>query len=305
MKENKLVLGTAQLGFNYGIANTIGKPTEENALEIMKYAAENGIYYFDTSYDYGDSEIRIGRFLSCCEENYCNKINIITKLPSLRGKEINGEIIKYFFFKSLHRLNQKLLYCYMVHDFNDINNNCDIVSKTFLKLKEEGYIKKIGVSVYDESQIKFLLRNFDFDLIQVPISIFDQRLFKDNSLLELKKKSVDIYARSIFLQGLIFFNQSNLPMGLKKVKKYIKRLNDISFKFKLSKEEIALFFANSINEINKIVLGVDNVPQLKKNVEIINKRKNFHKIKTVINFQDFNIDDTNIIDPRRWKMNNF
>ena len=35
MKENKLVLGTAQLGLDYGIANTVGKPTKKQAIEII------------------------------------------------------------------------------------------------------------------------------------------------------------------------------------------------------------------------------------------------------------------------------
>ena len=62
MKENKLVLGTAQLGLNYGVANKTGKPTQNKAFEIMKYAVENGINYFDTAYNYGNSEIIIGKF---------------------------------------------------------------------------------------------------------------------------------------------------------------------------------------------------------------------------------------------------
>jgi len=46
MRENKLVLGTAQLGLDYGIANKLGKPAENKAFDIMKYAAENGINYY-------------------------------------------------------------------------------------------------------------------------------------------------------------------------------------------------------------------------------------------------------------------
>lgn len=62
MKANKIVLGTAQLGLDYGIANKIGKPEENKAFEIMKYAVENGINYFDTAYSYGNSEIIIRKF---------------------------------------------------------------------------------------------------------------------------------------------------------------------------------------------------------------------------------------------------
>ena len=48
----KLVLGTVQLGLDYGIVNKNGKPTSEKALEILNTAIDNNIYIFDTAQDY-------------------------------------------------------------------------------------------------------------------------------------------------------------------------------------------------------------------------------------------------------------
>lgn len=299
METNKLVLGTAQLGLNYGIANKTGKPVESEALEIMKYAVENGISYFDTAYSYGNSEIIIGKFLDL-HKNYKNRINIITKMPSLKKEKLNEKNINNRFFESLNRLGQKSIYCYMVHDFNDIRNNCDEIGKVFLKFKENNYIKKIGVSIYDKSQIKFLLKNFDFDLIQIPINIFDQRLLMDDILVDLKKRGIEIYTRSVFLQGLIFLDKNNLPLKFKSIKKQLEKLNDISLKFNLSKEEIALIFVSTINEIDKIVIGIEKIEQLKRNIKIANNFKNFNKIKSIINFKYFAIEDEDMIDPRKW-----
>ena len=299
MKESKLVLGTAQLGLDYGIANKEGRPPEKEAFKIMKYAIENGILYFDTAHSYGNSEIIIGKFLNL-HKNYKNKINIITKMPSLKKEKLNEKNINNRFSESLNRLGQKSTYCYMVHDFNDIKNNCDKIAYSFAKLKKDDYIKKIGVSIYDKSQIKLLLKNFDFDLIQIPINIFDQRLLMDDILVDLKKRGIEIYARSIFLQGLIFLDKNNLPSKFRAAKKYLEKLNDISLKFNLSKEEIALIFVNSICEIDKIVIGVEKIEQLKRNIKMLNNLKNFNKIKTIINFKDFIIEDESIIDPRKW-----
>jgi len=122
MKESKLILGTVQLGSDYGIANKEGRPSEKEAFEIMKYAVENGINYFDTAYSYGNSEIIIGKFLNVYK-NYKNKINIITKIPSLKKEKLKEKDINDCFFESLHRLEQKSLYCYMIHDFNNTKNN--------------------------------------------------------------------------------------------------------------------------------------------------------------------------------------
>ena len=299
MKESKLVLGTAQLGLDYGIANKERRPSEKEAFRIMKSAVESGILYFDTAHSYGNSEIIIGKFLNIYKA-YKNKINIITKMAPLKKKKLDEKDINNRFFESLNRLGQESIYCYMIHNFSDIENNCDEIGKVFLKLKENGYIKKIGVSVYDNFQIKFLLNNFSFDLIQLPISIFDQRLINNNSLLELKKKNIEIHARSVFLQGLMFLNENALPKKLTKFKNYIEKLNIISSKFKFSKEEIALLFVNAINKIDKIVIGVEKIDQLQRNVKILNKSESFNKIRTLINFENFFIKDTNIIDPRGW-----
>lgn len=299
MKESKIVLGTAQLGSNYGIANKEGKPAEKDSFRIMKYAIEKGIFYFDTAYCYGNSEIIIGKFLNFyndCE----NKINIITKMASLSNEIISEKIIRKFFFNSLHRLEQESIYCYMIHDFNDVKNNCDLISKTFFKLKNDRCIKKIGVSVYDKNQIKFLLKNFNFDIIQIPINIFDQRLLEKDILYSLKKRNIDIYARSIFLQGLIFLNKDSLPLKFKSIRKYLEKINKISLKFNISKEEIALLFINSISEINKIVIGLGKIEHLKKDIKAVNRLKKLTKIERFINFQDLFIRDVKIIDPRKW-----
>ena len=59
-------------------------------------------------------------------------------------------------------------------------------------------------------------------------------------------------------------------------------------------------FIDSINEIDKIVIGVEKIGQLQRNVKILTKSESFNKIKTLINFKDFFIKDLNVIDPRRW-----
>ena len=122
MKANKIVLGAAQLGFNYGIANEKGKPSMSDAFGIMKYTAENGINYFDTAYSYENSEIIIGKFLNF-DKNYKNKINIITKMLSLKKEKLNEKDINDCFFESLHRLEQKSLYRYIIHGFDNIKND--------------------------------------------------------------------------------------------------------------------------------------------------------------------------------------
>ena len=59
---SKITLGTVQLGMNYGINNTDGKPSEETANQVLSTAIQGGITTFDTSSDYGTSESLVGNY---------------------------------------------------------------------------------------------------------------------------------------------------------------------------------------------------------------------------------------------------
>ena len=63
-RESRLVLGTAQLGTHYGIANRTGVPEPERAISIIEEAIHTGIREFDTDQAYGKSEAIPGTVLA-------------------------------------------------------------------------------------------------------------------------------------------------------------------------------------------------------------------------------------------------
>ncbi|MBP7211007.1 MAG: aldo/keto reductase, partial [Paludibacteraceae bacterium] len=79
---NKLVLGTVQLGLRYGINNLKGLVTNQESYDILSIANDNGIKTLDTAADYGDSEIKIGNFIS--KQNK-KSFEIITKFSKKEG----------------------------------------------------------------------------------------------------------------------------------------------------------------------------------------------------------------------------
>ena len=60
---SKFTLGTVQLGLDYGMANAVGKPSEEQAFGILDAAFEAGVNSLDTAVAYGTSEEVIGHYL--------------------------------------------------------------------------------------------------------------------------------------------------------------------------------------------------------------------------------------------------
>ena len=58
---------------------------------------------------------------------------------------------------------------------------------------------------------------YNFEVVQFPLNIFDRRIIDSGWLDKLKKKGVELHARSIFLQGLLLLDKKDLP------KKFLKK----------------------------------------------------------------------------------
>ena len=109
---SRFVLGTAQLGMDYGIANASGRPTEKAACEIVKEALDNGVNCFDTAQVYGDSEIVLGK---CLKRVHRRRIKIVSKLSS-KLEPSDSESIKRTVKESRQNLGVDQLWGLMLHE---------------------------------------------------------------------------------------------------------------------------------------------------------------------------------------------
>jgi aryl-alcohol dehydrogenase-like predicted oxidoreductase len=164
------------------------------------------------------------------------------------------------------------------------------------RLRENGMVKKIGVSAYSSKQISAILGKFNIDLIQLPINIFDQHLFVDGWLERLKNKNVEIHARSAFLQGLLLMPRTSIPTYFLPIKEKIELFSKSAQELSLSKLELALGYVMGINEIDKIVVGVNTIEQLREIIEAAQVKVN------PMEFTDVSIDDQNYTNPSLWKI---
>ncbi len=204
----KLGIGTAQFGLDYGISNTSGKTSLKEVRSILKIATENGVDVLDTAYSYGDSESVIGK---CLPEQ--NRFRIIIKTPSFKKSRYtaaDGNTIKSAFYESLERLRLSSVAGLLIHHADDaLAEGSEFLYEVMHELKSKGLVEKIGFSVYSGEQIDKLLDLYDFEMIQVPVNVLDQRLIKGGELKKLKNKDIEVHARSIFLQGLLLMFHFN------------------------------------------------------------------------------------------------
>jgi len=85
----RIILGTAQFGLNYGINNKGGKIPEAEIFRILEFAENHGIQELDTAESYGDAEEIIGRY----HETRQHEFKIITKISAVPGKNIEERIL--------------------------------------------------------------------------------------------------------------------------------------------------------------------------------------------------------------------
>jgi aryl-alcohol dehydrogenase-like predicted oxidoreductase len=286
---NRICLGTAQFGLDYGIANTHGRMSEEDVKSVLKYATAHGVKVLDTAAAYGNSEEAIGRSL----KHLNRSLDVVSKLPSSSDGKAS---VRDTVLRSLKRLGVKKIYGYLLHSFEDYRR--PEIWKDLNALKAEGIIEKVGVSVYLPKEADQLLKDkAAIDILQVPYSVFDRRF--ESYLPQFKKMGVEIYVRSVFLQGLAFLEPNKLPASLTGARSSLNALRKISIKGGMTVSALCLNFALINPHVDRVIIGVDNPEHLKVN---LSDMRFFAKTKTV--GEDFNmvvIEDEDILLPYRWK----
>lgn len=290
---SKLAIGSVQFGLDYGISNREGITSFQEVKKILDIAFEENIDLIDTASSYDKSELVLG------ETKLSNKFKIVTKIRDL-GNEKNQDISKIIqeeFKRSLKFLKTKKIYGLLLHNANNLSSEfADNIWNEFKKLKKIGLVDKIGVSVYDAKQIDFIIKNFEIDLIQLPLSIYDQSLFLNGYIKKLKDLRIEIHARSIFLQGLILQNSDSLKDFFLPIKKHHQQFLDAIKNIKAKPLDACLGFVKK-TEIDYAVVGVNNSNQFN---EII---KSFKMDLPNIDLTKFALDNPLFTNPTNWKIN--
>ena len=282
----KLSLGTAQFSSNYGISNKIGKPDQKTVFKILKFAKEIGIKSIDTAQNYFHCEKIIKK------TGLTKNFNINTKIDSK-----NADIFKVI-QKSLKALRIPSIDILYVHDATILRDkkNGKLFLKNLEKIKKKKLIKKIGISIYTMAEFKFLIKNYKFDALQIPINIFNQRFNNTFFIENVEKKKIFVEARSVFMQGLFFIDLKKLPNRLSVFKKKIIKLNKISNNNKIRKISICLNFLKNKTFIKKIIIGVNTVDQLR---DIDNAYQSNNKLPNNISYKIFK-SNSKFVDINKW-----
>ena len=282
----KLVIGSAQLGMNYGLFNN-KKISRKEFKKIEKLVINSKIKFIDTAIRYGESENIIGN-------SKLKNLNIITKIkiPNKKNIHIKNWALKEI-SKSLIKLKINKIYGVLIHDYKDLLGKH---GKNYLlslqELKKKKIIKKIGISVYEPQEIKKIWKFWRPDLIQVPLNPLDNRILDSGWVDILKKFKVKIFVRSVFLQGLLINENRSLRIN-KNEKIILNKFRNWCYKNNVPLLQACLHFIKQFKKIDYLVVGFNNSNQLKEIIDVFKK-------KQIIIPKKFSTNKKNLIDPRKW-----
>ena len=282
-----IILGTVQFGLNYGINNTRGKISIQEVHRILDFAYYKGITTLDTATGYGDSEEIIGDYLV---SNPNKKFDLITKVNS---SEISLEKQLY---KSLQKLKVDKVEVLMLHSF-DLYEKFKSQLNTFCQKNKGKLFNELGVSVYTNEELGVISLDPIIDRIQTPFNLLDNELKRGDTYTEIKSKGKVIDTRSVFLQGLFFKNTNTMPANLEPLREPLEKLKRIAASESLSIEELAIGYASSMNFIDNILIGVDSLDQLKKNMNVL---LNSISKELVDEINSISIQNRNLLNPSLW-----
>ena len=198
--NSRISLGTAQFGLAYGITNKLGKPSVNDVELMLQKACNSGIQLLDTAPGYGDAEQLLGSIQ--CSRSF----RITSKLKPISQPHIDdtctAELEKQLQC-SLSSLRRDALDTLLLHNADDMTKpGAAILLDWLVSLKERGLVSQIGMSIYEPRHVE--IANLDlFDIVQLPLSLYDQRMVHNGTVDRLIANGIAIQARSIYLQGLI------------------------------------------------------------------------------------------------------
>lgn len=240
---------------------------EEKTYEMVKYAIENGVNYFDTAWGYhgGSSEIAMGNVLSKFpRESYY----IATKFP---GYDVsNMDKVEEIFEKQLKRLKVDYFDFYLIHNLceKNVNEYLDPKFRIYEYLSEQkrrGRIRHLGFSTHGslETMQRFLdAYGEGMEFCQLQINYLDYKF-------QLAKEKIEMVTKL----GIPVFVMEPVRGGKLATlsPEYMNILNEANPDY--TAPEWAFRFIQGLPEVKVTLSGMSNFDQLSENIKTFESAK--------------------------------
>ncbi|MDR2618113.1 MAG: aldo/keto reductase [Treponema sp.] len=242
----------------------------EKAYEMIRYAVDHGVNYFDTAYGYHNktSEEVLGEAL---EGGRREKVRIATKQPfgvmtdlkSGGGKTIR-ENARRNLENTLKKLRTGYIDVYLIHNigkycWEDVKK--EKIIEEYEKVRSEGLIRAIAFSYHgDFSCFKDVLGFYDWGMCQIQQNFMDVEKEATEEAIHLAgKKGCALVIMEPLRGGLL----ATPPDPVK----------EIYDEYPVKRSAVEWAFRHVLNypEVSAVLSGVSTLEQLKDNIEIFSK----------------------------------
>ena len=173
----------------------IGLPDENEAINIMHEAIDQGMTFFDNAWDYHDgrSEEVMGKALASGGRR--DKVFLMTKVCD---RDYQGA--KRHLDDSLRRLKTDRIDLWQFHEINwDVDAEWLFEKggiKAAIESRQQGKVRHIGFTGHRDPahHLKMLERTFDWDTVQMPINLLDAhyRSFQNDVVPVCRNKGISV-----------------------------------------------------------------------------------------------------------------
>ena len=167
-----------------------GEPDIEKTQEMVDYAMEHGINYYDTAWFYhgGKSELAVGEVMKKYPRD---SYYLADKMP-LRILKDKSEVIPTF-EEQLQKCRTDYFDFYLAHNINkrewEILKNCEVYEQ-LLEQKKNGKIKYLGFSIHDTPELlEEVVNTYKWDFVQLPINPIDWKTLDAKRQYEIATKA--------------------------------------------------------------------------------------------------------------------
>ena len=294
-------LGTVQLGIEYGLGEHAAKPTEEAAFAILDKAVDLGVNTLDTANNYGESEAVIGRWLTKRRAEGKKLPYIVTKVGPLNHGSYDAlrDDVMYQLEGCMKRLCIDKLDIFMLHSFEDYDQDRDALRKIFAEIKSQGLYDYSAISAYSRHDYGVIAES-GFDATQIPINVFDWGQIENGGMQKLADSGMMIFTRSVFLQGLVFHTPEDLDPRMDFCFPYLRRFIELYKEFELSPAALALSFVLSLPGVTQAVMGCDTAEQVESNCKLFDQTVTLTQDQLDKLHDAFRGIDPRVINPGTW-----
>jgi aryl-alcohol dehydrogenase-like predicted oxidoreductase len=184
---------------------------------------------------------------------------IVSKFPPLgEGERADG--VETALAVSLRHLARDRIDVYLAHRGSDLLRPG--VLDVLRAAAAAGKIGAFGASIYGADEGRSLLGIEDLTALQLPLHLANTAA-SDAGLLEAAaRRGVSVFARSVFLQGLLLADPEALDRNFAAAAPVLARLEELARRAGTTRAALALAAVRALPAVAAIVVGVDSVSQL-------------------------------------------